>query len=196
MYHYIKDFPEAIRHAEEQAEGELKNLLHEYARQETGHEEFVLRTLEGIGLTREEVANATPLVSTRAVSFMMRSLADLHPSSMLLMAALVEAQDFDETVIEKFTSTLEANYGIARQVFKPYFDHQRIDVEMGHAKLLQENLSLVDIGTQPLLDRVINDLHDLKHSFELQGQEIKQYYGENLNGRYVPRQPMYFDSIS
>jgi len=194
MYHYIKDFPEAIKHAEVRAVGPLKDLLHEYSCQETGHEEFVLRTLEGLGLSRVEVANSIPLVGTRTVSFMMRSLVELNPSAMLLIAALVEAQDFDEKLIGQFTTALEQHYNIPASVFDPYFEHQRIDVKMGHAQLLENNLDLVDIDAQPLLDRVVNELHDLKHAFDLQGLEIEQYYGD-LNGRYLPRQFMSFAAV-
>jgi pyrroloquinoline quinone (PQQ) biosynthesis protein C len=195
MFHYIRDFPEVIRHAQERASGPLADLLEEYAGQETGHEEFVLRTLEGLGLSRHEVEQSAPLVSTQSISFIMRRLVEMHPCAMLLIAALVEAQDFDEAMIQTFADALHRHYGIQPDVFAPYFRHQEIDVEMGHAQLLETHLDLITLQDVDLLDGLVNGLHDLKHAFDLQGLEIESYYGD-LQGRYLPRQPMAYATIS
>jgi len=65
---------------------------------------------------------------------------------------------------------------------------------MGHAELLERHIALLDIPDRDRLDQVINNLHDLKHAFELQSLEIKHYYGE-LQGKYFPRQPMRFAAL-
>jgi hypothetical protein len=54
---------------------------------------------------------------------------------------------------------------------------------------------LINITELDRLDNLINKLHDLKHAFELQSLEIKAYYGEPRNGRYVQRQAMKFHAI-
>jgi hypothetical protein len=78
--------------------------------------------------------------------------------------------------------------------FDPYFRHQEIDVSLGHAALLASNIDLVEINDAQVLDQVVNKIHDLKHAFDLQGIEIKAYY-TTLNGKYLPRQPVTFESI-
>jgi hypothetical protein len=58
----------------------------------------------------------------------------------------------------------------------------------------REHLNLIEIDDAAVLDQVVNKIHDLKHAFDLQGIEIKAYY-TTLNGKYLPRQPVTFESI-
>jgi pyrroloquinoline quinone (PQQ) biosynthesis protein C len=195
MYHYIKDFPWAIEHgAKHTPAGKLRDVLVNYANQEKNHEEFVVKTLVNLGLKREEVKNSTPLVSTRAVSLLMREMFAEEPVSVLLMAALVEAQEFREDAIQAFKERMRELYDLPLDTFNPFFEHQKVDVGMGHAELLANNIELFDITDPRRLDQIINRLHDLKHAFELQTAETKSYYS-NLEGKYFPRQPMLFSSL-
>ncbi len=194
MYHYVRDFPDAISRAAGRAQGRLKEVLTRYAAQERGHEIFLVRTLMNLGLTREEIEGSTPLVSTRLVGLLMRDLFELEPASALLVAALVEAQEFNEAQIQAFQERMGELYGLSEGALGPLFEHQRVDVEMGHAELLAEHLELLELHERGRLDRVVNGLHDLKHAFDLQGLEIKDYYGA-LEGKYFPRQPMSFGAL-
>jgi hypothetical protein len=195
MYHYIRDFPWAIEHGANHAPpGKLKDVLQRYADQEKSHEEFVVKTLVNLGLKREEVKTSTPLVSTRAISLLMREMAEQEPASLLLMAALVEAQEFREDGIESFKERMTEIYGLPVETFSPFFEHQKIDVGMGHAELFDDHRELFDVTDPQRLDGIVNRLHDLKHAFELQSLEIETYYS-SLDGKYFPRQPMLFSSL-
>jgi hypothetical protein len=195
MYHYIKDFPWAIEHGANHAPpGKLKDVLLNYANQEKNHEEFVVKTLVNLGLKREEVKTSGPLVSTHAVSLLMREMFAEEPVSVLLMAALVEAQEFREDGILSFKTRMHELYDLPLDTFNPFFEHQKIDVGMGHAELLENNIELFDVTDPKRLDNIVNRLHDLKHAFELQTDEIKSYYSK-LDGKYFPRQPMLFSSL-
>lgn len=194
MQHYIKAFPAVIWHAAAGASGALKDVLERYAGQEEGHEEFVIRTLENLGLSRAEVIESAPLVSTRTIIGFMHELVDLEPAAMLLIAALVEAQEFDEVQVQRFTDALSQTYGIPGSAFTPYFEHQQIDVQLGHAQLLDEHLDLVSLSSIQQADLITDRLHDLKHAFDLQGLEIQSYYAA-LQGKYLPRQPMRVSSL-
>ena len=194
MYHYIRDFPDAIEHGAEHASGKLRDVLRRYADEERGHEGFVLQTLLNLGMSKVEVTTSIPLLSTRLVGFLMRELFELEPASTLMVAAVIEAQEFDEPQIAKFKARLLEHYGIDVRAFDPYFRHQEIDVSLGHAALLASNMDLVEINDAHLLDQLVNKIHDLKHAFDLQGIEIKAYF-TTLNGKYLPRQPVTFASI-
>lgn len=187
MYHYIKDFPNAIACAAERAEGELRQVLTRFADEERGHEVFALRTLCNLGLTAAEVESSHPMLSTRLISLLMRSMFEIEPSSALLLAALVEAQEFDEAQMTALKQRLDEHYGVGAMALDPYFEHQRIDVSLGHAEMLNESIHLLRVDDREKLDSVVNTLHDIKHAFELQGLEIRNYYSD-LNGKYVPRQ--------
>lgn len=194
MYHYIKDFPYAIEHGANHAKGKLKDVLVKYANEEKGHEEFVVQTLMNLGMSRQEIQTSVPLLSTRMIGFLMRELFELEPGSPLIVAAVIEAQEFDQEQIQLFKEKLDEYYGVGAQTFDPYFEHQKIDVGLGHAQLLASNLDLIEIDALPQLNQLVNKIHDLKHAFDLQGLEIKEYF-TTLNGKYVPRQPIDFTSI-
>jgi len=194
MYHYIKDFPEAIAHAARQARGDLEPLLWKFANEERGHEVFVLATLAQLGLSRAEIEASSPMLSTRMIGVVMREMFDLEPSSVLLLAALVEAQEFDEDQVELFKAALDTHYGIGAKSFDPYFEHQKIDFNLGHARMLEDNINLLRVKDRAVLDKIVNKLHEVKHAFDLQSMEIRQYYAD-LNGKYVPRQAMNFAAV-
>ncbi|HEY0797551.1 MAG TPA: hypothetical protein VGD50_00300 [Candidatus Baltobacteraceae bacterium] len=194
MYHYIADFPAAIEHAAIHARGELGKLLMNYAEQERGHEHFVAATLQNLGVSQAEIESSVPMLSTRLVAFLMRELFEIAPWAVLPVAAMIEAQEFDDDQIETFKTTLCNRYGLAADAFDPYFRHQEIDVGMGHAQLLATHRHLIGLPDRATLDDVTNKIHDIKHAFDLQGLEIKAYYSA-LDGKYVPRQPVTFDSI-
>jgi hypothetical protein len=194
MYHYVRDFPEAIASAAGRADGELAELLERYVGQERGHENFVLQTLVNIGLDADEVRSSQPLVSTRLIGLLMRELFALAPESVLLVAALVEAHDMAPDQMNEFQGLLERTYQLPAGAMQPYFRHQAIDAALGHSQLLADNLHLFKVSERTLLDQIVNKLHDLKHAFELQSHEIKMYYGE-LGGKYFPRQPMTFSAL-
>jgi hypothetical protein len=107
---------------------------------------------------------------------------------------LVEAQEFDVDQIEIFKRKMDEYYGVGPNALDPYFEHQLIDFNLGHAQMLEDNLDLLKLQDRETLDRVINKLHDVKHAFELQGTEIQQYYSQ-LNGKYFPRQRVELASI-
>jgi len=193
-YHYIADFPKAIDHATKHASGALRKVLEIYADQERDHAEFVVRTLENLGVSRHELVTSTPLVSTRAIGWLMREMFEHEPSSALMMAALVEATEVDDDAVRPFKERISELYDVPLTVLDPYFEHQEIDLAMGHADLFKNNAALVEITDRARIDTVVNNLHDLKHGFELQTLEIKQYYTD-LFGRYMPRQKMRYAAL-
>jgi pyrroloquinoline quinone (PQQ) biosynthesis protein C len=194
MYHYIKDFPKAIDAAIKAAPKSLKEIYLKYRKEETGHEVFVLRTLMRLGLSEDEIRNSVPLVSTRAIGLLMKDLFEKEPIALLIVAALVEAQEFDSTSINIFKHELVKHYGVSGDALDSYFEHQEIDVGLGHSNLLNENIEWIDEIEEKKLDSVLDGVHDIKHAFDLQSLEIKNYYG-CLNGRYFPRQPISYEAI-
>jgi hypothetical protein len=194
MYHYVKDFPEIIAYGGTKATGRLAELYKRYAAEESGHEEFVVKTLINLGLTRAEIEASNPLVSTRLIGFLMRELFEFEPATVLLVASIIEAHETPEDQLDAFQRQLERKYDLRHGDMAPYFQHQLIDVALGHCKLLEDNLELFAVRDVAALDLIVDKMHDLKHAFELQSSEIKSYYG-NLSGMYFPRQPITFAAL-
>jgi len=194
MYHYVADFPQAIRFAAERAEGELRDVLQRYAAEERGHETFVLRSLQAIGLSPAEVLGSRPLASTRAVMLMMRALFSVHPAAALLMAHMVEASEVPHEDLRRLRREIEDRQQLPAGALAPIFEHQAIDASLGHQTLLDRHRHLLPTGPRALLDGIVGGLHDLKHMFELQTQEIESYYRE-LRGKFLPPQPVDYPSL-
>lgn len=192
-YHYIKQFPGALEMAAERAQGSLQMLLSEYAKQEAGHEFFIMQTLLKAGLSRAEVENSIPLVSTRTIDLLLRELFILEPAAVLLVAGIIEADDYHQDAAHQVARILHETHGFPLAMMTPFFKHVDIDSKLGHQQLLKNNRHLLqEINLQQLHD-IVNKLHDIKHAFDLQKLEIFDYYDKP--GNYMPRQRVDFFAI-
>lgn len=192
-YHYVKHFPESLTIAANNAEGELNKLLNTYAKQEKGHEIFILQTLIKAGLSRDEVESSIPLISTRTIDLLLKELFALAPASVLLVASIIEADNFDYVTAKVAGISLQQTHQFPIDMLDPFFKHVRIDSELGHQSLLRNNLHLLQTIPPSLLHDVVNKLHDIKHAFDLQKLEIFDYYDKE--GNYIPRQFVDFFAI-
>jgi hypothetical protein len=191
-YHYVHDFPRAIDTAAQAAgAGPLQALLAQYADEERGHELFVLDTLLNIGLSEAEVRGSRPLGSTRLIGFLMQELFAQYPAAVLPVAALIEAQEVAPEQVERFRVGVERKFQLPGDALAPYFEHQALDARLGHCRLLVDHRECFDVIDRRSLDEITHKIHDLKHAFDLQAAEIRDYYGSPA-GRYLPRQPMTF----
>jgi hypothetical protein len=192
-YHYVKLFPGALEVAAEHAKGSLRELLVEYARQEKGHEWFILQSLLKAGVTKQEVEESIPLISTRTIDLLFKELFILEPCAVLLVASIIEAEDFNSSAVSEVARVLHEVHNFPIDMFNPFFDHVKIDSNLGHNRLLHDNIKFLDNININNLHDIVNKLHDIKHAFDLQKLEINDYYGKV--GNYFPRQRVDFFAI-
>ncbi|TAK74622.1 MAG: hypothetical protein EPO11_06625 [Gammaproteobacteria bacterium] len=192
-YHYVKSFPDALEIASNHAGGKLKEILIEYTKQEKGHEWFILQSLLKAGLSKQEIENSIPLISTRTIDFLFKELFSLEPCAVLLVARIIEAEDFDVNSANEVAKILYEIHGFPIDMLKSFFDHVEVDSKLGHHQLLENNLKLLEEINPCRLHDIVNKLHDIKHAFDLQKLEIKDYYDKI--GNYLPRQYVDFFAI-
>lgn len=192
-YHYIHCFPAALEVAAASAAGTLHHVLQDYAAQEQGHELFVEQTLCRLGLSSDEIRSSVPLVTTRLIDLLMRELFRDTPCAALLVAAMVEADDFAPEELQGLQAAFARHYEVDLDCLAPYFRHSQIDADLGHAKLADAHSHLLRWHSESQLARTVNRLHDLKHAFDAQKLEIKAYYGQV--GNYFPRQRVDYFSL-
>lgn len=186
-WHYIKAFPDIINVAIKSTDNpELQSVLMTYKLQETGHESFILETLIKLGIKQEEVENAIPLVSTLNLINMMKALFITHPSTVFLIAKVIESHDFDEAEVKNAIQDINSHYDLQPGTLEPFFKHSQIDYELGHSRLLDDHLHLVTLANMEETSFILNALHDIKHAIDLQCLEIEEYYSKE--GNYIPRQ--------
>lgn len=192
-YHYVKDFPNTLCLAASYAQGELKTILTEYANQERGHEEFIVKCLVKAGLSREEIEGSIPLVSTRNISLLLNEIFALEPATVLIVASIIEASEFDGKSATKIAENIALKHGLPSDLFDSFLHHIEIDDNLGHQKLLTENIELIKQIDKNNLHNIVNKIHDIKHAFDLQKLEIMDYYEKD--GNYFPRQKVDFFAI-
>ncbi|WP_186645482.1 iron-containing redox enzyme family protein [Fluviispira vulneris] len=193
-YHYIKIFPEIINSACKATEDqELKEILYKYYKQELGHEEFILRSLLELGFTRAEVETSVPLVSTQNILGLMKNLFTEYPFSVFLVARMIEAEGFDDKAAQNTNEKIAKIFDIPPHVLKTFFEHNKIDYELGHHKLLDDHKRFVHLNNKEDAHFILNAMHDIKHAFDLQKLEIINYY--NILGNYIPRQKVDFFGV-
>ena len=194
-YHYVRDFPEAIAAGAARAPaGPLKSVLQRYAEEERGHEGFVLAALENIGVSRPEVRQPTPRLHPFNRPADARAL---HPRSRLraVDGGAGRGPGAGRRAGGRIPGPAGDNVRPAQgRACALIFEHQALDARLGHCRLFADNLDCFDITEPDLLDQLTDKLHDLKHAFDLQGLEIRQYYGV-LDGKYLLRQPMPFAAV-
>lgn len=131
---------------------------------------YILQPLLERGFSVEEIKTSIPLPSTRLLHFMMMELVTLEPSAFLMIVSVISARSFQ------------------------YADYPPRDTGFYHARLFAEHHRLFTVTELGKLDSISNRAHDLIHALILQAQEIRGYYTQ-LNGNYLPRQPVGFYSL-
>ena len=193
-YHYVKDFPEALLVASNWVNNEkLKSVITKYAHQEKGHEEFIAKCLIKAGLSREEIEESIPLVSTRSINFLLKEIFALEPITALLVASIIEASEFDEESASDVAKNVALKHNLPEDLFDSFLHHINVDNDFGHQRLFIENLEFIKEIDRNKLHDIVNKIHDIKHAFDLQKLEIKDYYEKA--GNYFPRQKVDFFAI-
>ena len=185
-YHYVKAASQHISVALSHCEiPEWKKLLSDYFVDEYTHHELILNALFNIGISKEQVVKSHPIIGTISLVNMLCDIARKSTLSYLTCTSLFEAREenFDKTksAFLKIAST----YNFREKDLYPIIEHLEGDVLTGHNGLLQEALIGIEHITDTEAHYAINNLHDLKHSFDQYHDQILQYYSDISN--YIPR---------
>ena len=190
-YHLVKAFPNTLAIAAGSAQGDLGGILLNYAEEEWGHEMFYLNCLIKLGYKCDEVESSTPLVSTQAIIQQMEQLVVHKPEAGLLAATLIEGTDY--LSLESFLARMASRYHLPIDSLQPLIEHARIVQELGHHLLADIHRTYFEGIDESNASTILNRLHDIKHAYDVQSMEIKDYYGKL--GNYIPRQAITCFSI-
>lgn len=185
-YHYInsasRHISTAIAHCDDPA---WKHLLSEYLSEEYNHAWMARDSLVGMGLTKEEVENAHPLIGTWSLTNNLCEIARRDTLGYLACTKLFEARGAESLEGATALQRLATEYGYPDDCLQPLVSHVEEDVKANHTGLLEEALE----GRPPIpadrAHRAVNNLHDLKHSFDQYSDNIILYYSDISN--YIPR---------
>jgi hypothetical protein len=185
-YQYVKSAPKhistAIAHCSDER---LIPLLSRYFVDEWNHAGMLLRGLVKMGVPEEQVRTAHPIIGTWSLINNLCEIARQDTLSYIACTTLFEAraEDFEEGSESLRRAARTAGFPV--ESVEPAINHMRIDVNANHASLLAEAMEAVgSIGAEQA-HRTVNNLHDLKHSYDQFHDGVVQYYSDIAN--YIPR---------
>ncbi|MEO6086806.1 MAG: iron-containing redox enzyme family protein [Umezawaea sp.] len=185
-YHYInsasRHISTAIAHCTDTA---WKHLLSEYLSEEYNHAWMARESLIRMGLSKEEVENAHPLIGTWSWTNNLCEIARVDTLGYLACTKLFEARGVDTLEGAHTLQRLAEAYGYPADCLSPLVSHVEADVEANHTGLLEEALADREHVPAWQAHRAVNNLHDLKHSFDQYNDGIILYYSDVSN--YIPR---------
>jgi len=185
-YHYVKSAPKhigtAVAHCANPA---FEPLLSQYFTEEWNHAQLILASLVRMGLPREWVEDAHPIIGTWSLVNNLCEIARQDTLAYLACTALFEAKDDDFADSAEGLRRTAVRHGFPADCADPIIGHAEMDIAAGHVSLLGQALQHVPFVTAEQAHRAVNNLHDVKHSFDQFHDQIIQYYTDIAN--YIPR---------
>jgi hypothetical protein len=185
-YHYIKaasrHISTAIAHCADPA---WQHLLSRYLAEEYDHAWMARDSLVRMGVPEIQVERAHPLIGTWSLINNLCEIAREDTLGYLACTKLFEARGVDSLEGGAMLRRLAAAYGYPEDSVDPLVSHVEEDVKADHIGLLEQALAGRRAVPAQQAHRAVNNLHDLKHSFDQYGDNIVMYYSDVSN--YIPR---------
>ena len=185
-YHYInsasRHISTAIAHCTDPA---WTRLLSEYLSEEYDHAWMARDSLVLMGLPAGQVESAHPLIGTWSLVNNLCEIAREDTLGYLACTKLFEARGADSMEGCETLRRLAAAYGYPEDCLEPLVTHVEEDVKADHTGLLEEALATRESIPAEQAHRAVNNLHDLKHSYDQYNDNIVLYYSDISN--YIPR---------
>jgi pyrroloquinoline quinone (PQQ) biosynthesis protein C len=193
-YHYVnsasRHIATAISHNQDSY---LNELLGEYFVDEYRHATLILETLERLGLQRRLIKRSYPIGGTISLIQSLCEIARSSTIAYLLCTLFVEARAEELEPASASLRHICEVYGWPADALDALISHALGDVEAGHVSLLTTALDGVDVIPRGEADMAVNYLHDLKHAFAQQYDQVIKYYTNVSN--HIPRLPVSLRSL-
>lgn len=188
-YHYTKMLSPLIERIAQRAPEHISTILADYAAEEQSHHLDLLSGLKQIPRIGKRIFASHPTAGTKALLDRFMGTGMRSEFSLLCCLVLIEARASEAAeAAEQFRKIAE--HFELQEVAEPFVRHMELDVKMGHSSILNglyPDEYELDINEVHL---VANDLHDLKHAYDLFHNDIVEYYSDISN--YIPRHKVDF----
>jgi len=131
---------------------QVRLLLNQFFSEEYGHDEILLRSLNFIGLSREDMADAIPLPETMALCNALAHWAHTDPRFFFTTLGLLEGQGMKH---DSFIEACERS-GLAEDFIAPLRAHANINIKAAHGNLTRaifQTIGVLDLSTVARLKR-------------------------------------------
>lgn len=184
-YQYVKMLPKVLLRASEVIEDKnIRSVVENYAAEELNHYRIYESELKKLPRIGKWIADSHPTSGTLALVRSFEAIARHSDLSLIACIQLIEARESEVADAEDHLKTISKHFGMESFV-EPYLEHMNADIGLGHSNLLADalvNWSHVPADTAHI---AVNDMHDIKHSFDIYHDSILEYYSDISN--YLPR---------
>lgn len=112
----------------------VRLIMNEFYREEYGHDEIILRSLNGLGISREDLADTMPLPQTMALCNALSWWATTDPIFFFTTLGILEGKDIKEGEQDFFLDACD-ELGMPADFVKPMRAHANINRDSEHGNL-------------------------------------------------------------
>ena len=175
-YHVTHFCPQLLAPALANCESSAtKKLLQEFFVSELHHDQLMIKSLQSVGMTTQEIEQMQPLPMTFSVCSSLGLFARQHPLS--FKAALLIFEEDDPKFGELLAKSCQA-LNLPKDFYQPILLHSKINDDGGHDDITRVLLSEISAVTPTEQIIVKKNLTVLLESLVLRTQEILSYCGE------------------
>lgn len=160
----------------------IKLELRKFAMEEFNHDKFMVKSLESVGISKEDAYNHIPLPSTAALMNLLNTWSHYDPLSyMASLFVFEEASDGNE-----YLESLKS-YNLPEGYIKPMYDHSDVNDNGDHGAISRNLLKHVEYVSVDDQKRVIKNMRLLIDTvYTLYDDLVEKYYeNEDLPVRLV-----------
>lgn len=135
---------------------EARVLMNEFYCEEYGHDELILRSLNEIGITREQIYRTVPLPETLALCNALAHWAATDPLFFFSTMGVLEGKDLK---IDSYVSAMEDSKNVAPAFIKHIKSHSTINLQDEHGNLSREIFKRIGVVSHQDLERMKRQTH-------------------------------------
>lgn len=156
---------------------EVRLLLNNFYSEEYGHDELILKSLNSIGATREQMALTVPLPETMALCNALAYWSHNDPLFFFTTLGILEGKDL------KQDSFIDAaiRIGLEKDFISPIQAHSNINLKGGHGNLTREIFSNIPIIESSTIQRLKSQTYLFIELYDALYTGIWDYYSNSSN---------------
>lgn len=152
---------------------ERREILHEFYKEEHGHDELVLKSLTNIGISREELNKSVPLVYTEGLCNLLNLWSNEDPLSFMASLYILEGVDWEP---DTFIQEISTKYDLPKGFISPQVNHADLNQGHGHGNLTRHLFNTFTLIEKEDQQRITSNLKLLVDTLNEFYREIHRYY--------------------
>ncbi|GAB1786774.1 thiaminase II/PqqC family protein [Priestia aryabhattai] len=155
-----------------------REILHEFYKEEHGHDELVLKSLTNIGISREDLNKSVPLVYTEGLCNLLNLWSNEDPLSFMASLYILEGVDWEP---DTFIQEISTKYDLPSGFVTPQVNHADLNQGHGHGNLTRHLFNTFTLIESEDQKRITSNLKLLVDTLDEFYREIYKYYSNNEN---------------